>query len=303
MRTRYLEALDGRLAAGLGGFSADFIRRHVLYVWSRQEPDGGFAGRSGGSDVYYTDFALRVVALAAPEAGLLAAAAAYVRGLAHEPRDLVECFNRLNCARILGRHRIDAPVDRAAVERHVSAAPSGAYAAFLAELCCQMAGLELPARAAAVAAVSALRCREGGFRERTGDHAPTTNATAAAAAFLTMNGALAHDDARAAAELVGSMQSDDGGFRSHGAAPEADLLSTFTALVTLAALGALNGVNLPAAGRFVRALAADSGGFRASPTDRDADVEYTYYGLASAALLRWHVQTRGAAQGGSPAAR
>ena len=48
------------------GLSTAFVDAQVRFVAGCQQPDGGFRGRQGGSDPYYTDFALRTLALLAP---------------------------------------------------------------------------------------------------------------------------------------------------------------------------------------------------------------------------------------------
>jgi geranylgeranyl transferase type-2 subunit beta len=62
----YLDLLDATLASGLLDLSAAFVDTQVAFVAGCQLPDGGFRGRQGGSDLYYTDFALRSLALLAP---------------------------------------------------------------------------------------------------------------------------------------------------------------------------------------------------------------------------------------------
>ncbi|HZZ73711.1 MAG TPA: prenyltransferase/squalene oxidase repeat-containing protein, partial [Pirellulales bacterium] len=59
----YLETLTLRLASGLNRLPEDFRARHARFFQAAQQPDGGFAGRDGGSDLYYTGFALRGLAL------------------------------------------------------------------------------------------------------------------------------------------------------------------------------------------------------------------------------------------------
>ena len=63
--TTYLENLTLRLAAGLGELPAEVREPHVRYLKSAQRSDGGFAGRDGGSDLYYTGFGLRGLAVLA----------------------------------------------------------------------------------------------------------------------------------------------------------------------------------------------------------------------------------------------
>src|SRR5436190_1669891 len=55
----YLLRLTTRLAEGLSRLPMDFRQRHVAYLAACQNPDGGFSGREGESDLYYTGFALR----------------------------------------------------------------------------------------------------------------------------------------------------------------------------------------------------------------------------------------------------
>src|SRR6185437_2952289 len=59
----YLENLTLRLAAGVGRLPESLRMRHADYLKSAQRADGGFAGREGASDLYYTSFALRSLAL------------------------------------------------------------------------------------------------------------------------------------------------------------------------------------------------------------------------------------------------
>src|SRR5262249_48721749 len=59
----YLLRLGRRLSAGLTELPADARVRHREFVLSRQNGDGGFSGREGGSDLYYTGFAVRTLAV------------------------------------------------------------------------------------------------------------------------------------------------------------------------------------------------------------------------------------------------
>src|SRR5436189_9689 len=59
----YLQRLTGRLVDGLDRLPEEFRQRHIDWLRSVQNPDGGFSGRAGGSDLYYTGFALRSLAV------------------------------------------------------------------------------------------------------------------------------------------------------------------------------------------------------------------------------------------------
>ena len=58
----YLAELTLRLAAGIARLPEEVRERHAAYLTSAQRPDGGFAGRQGGSDLNYTSFGLRALA-------------------------------------------------------------------------------------------------------------------------------------------------------------------------------------------------------------------------------------------------
>ena len=59
----YLANLTFRLAAGAMRLPEDVRRRHAAFLTAAQNEDGGFSGRQGPSDPYYTGFALRGLAL------------------------------------------------------------------------------------------------------------------------------------------------------------------------------------------------------------------------------------------------
>src|SRR4029079_1224088 len=59
----YLEELTLRLAAAIAALPEELRMRHAKYLLAAQREDGGFAGREGGSDLYYTGFALRSLAM------------------------------------------------------------------------------------------------------------------------------------------------------------------------------------------------------------------------------------------------
>ena len=59
----YLQKLTERLAGGLARLPEEARVPHVAFLRAAQNPDGGFSGREGGSDLYYTAFALRCLAV------------------------------------------------------------------------------------------------------------------------------------------------------------------------------------------------------------------------------------------------
>ena len=301
----YLDDLDRVLCGGVSTLSEALRWRQGRFVWALQREDGGFAGRLGASDLYYTDFALRVLTLAAPEPepAALERLAGFVHRTGAAPRGVVECFSLLNAARMLTGLGVDAGggVRESALSalathrlaRGGFARPGGgepsAYHTFLASLCYEMLEEDFPESGGAVEALAALKRPDGGYADLASGAAGQTNASAAAIAFLTMRGALNAPD-RDAVEFLLAMQAADGGFTACAGSPESDLLSTFTALVTLFALDGLQRVNLGAAVRFIGPLAGAEGGFRATPSDPETDLEYTFYGLGALGIIRVYVE-------------
>jgi geranylgeranyl transferase type-2 subunit beta len=301
-RAGYLAGLASSLAAGLKALPDSFRARHSEYLLSAQRPDGGFAGRQGGSDIYYTMFALRSAELLLPaEEGLWRGAARYAENLAAPPRDMVECFCLLHIRRLLAARTPGRGDGRCAEIMELvarSRAPDGGYArfpggeatlypTFLAALCAELSGSEFPGASDAAAFVSSRRCADGGYADSAGGEG-ATNPASAALALLGLFGSREAESRPGAADAVGflaAMQRPEGGVAACAGAPEADLLSTFTAAVALAGMDALSRVKLAPIARFAQSLQSPEGGFRGSEADDAPDVEYTYYGLGTLALL------------------
>jgi len=303
----YLLLLDRRLSEGARRLPEPFRLRQTRFVTGCRQSDGGFAGRAGPSDLYYTRFALdALTVLGVPgDDAVWHRAADYLRAAPPEPADLPDCLSLLHSIHLLeaagaspfccdarrrdGLERVGAYVRRCrAPDGGYAATPGGTpgpYHTFLAALCCELLGEPVAEAARAADFVLSCSAADGGFAEAPGRPTGQTSPTAAAGALLLMAGRLDAATARGAACFLMAMQADDGGLKAHAAAPSADLLSTFTGLVTLASIGELHSLRLGPAGRFVRSLALPAGGFSAAAADTEADVEYAFYGLGSLALL------------------
>lgn len=301
----YLANLMLRLAAGAAGLPEETRRRHATYLAATQGDDGGFAGRQGPSDCYYTSFALRALALLdALDERIAARAGEFLAsGLAGELPG-IEFFSLVLGAVVLeaaghgdvfaGSGRDRALAVAAAVERfrrddggYAKNAASGAgstYHTLLAVACRQLVGLPPTGQNEIIALVRSRRRDDGGFVEIPQMRQSGTNPTAAAVGLLTTFDALDEPTRLAAARFLTGMQTAEGGFRANTRIPAADLLSTFTGLVALADLDALKAVDLPAAGRYAQSLQQPGGGFRGGIWDDAADVEYTFYGLGVLAV-------------------
>jgi geranylgeranyl transferase type-2 subunit beta len=304
----YLEDLTRRLASGLGHTSESWRARHIDYVRSHERSDGGFAGREGESDLYYTSFAVRSLALlGALEGDVARRAAAFLQSRLAGEVPIVDFLSLIYSATTL---RLVSGLDvfdgqppswpsgvAAALEQlrrddggYAKTAEGRAgsmYHSFLVVLCQQLIDVPTPQVERLLAFVRARWRPDGGFLEMNVMKRSGTNPTAAAIGLLKIFGGI--DDAvrSGTVEFLLDMQSDDeGGLRANARIPIADLLSTFTGLLTLADLGALQQrADLPAARRFVDSLQLSGGGFHGASWDPGDDVEYTFYGLGATALL------------------
>jgi geranylgeranyl transferase type-2 subunit beta len=302
----YLEDLHLRLALGIARLPENVLAPTQRFLIAAQRPDGGFAGREGDSDLYYTGFGLRGLAVAgAITPAVCEAAARFVRARLGQPAGAIDVVSLLYAAllvRACGGPDVLAEsspdwADRiaGALERHRS--PDGGYAktaggamgstyhTFLVALAPEMIGRPLPAPERVTEFLRSRRREDGGFVELAVMKRSGANPTAAAVALARMLG----DDGGltgGAADCLLALQSpSEGGFCANRSMPVADLLSTFTALLTLRDLGAFGRVDSEAARTFALSLAAPAGGFRAGVWDDQPDVEYTFYGLGSLALL------------------
>src|SRR5438046_3826739 len=92
----YLPRLNARLADAVARLPDATRARHSAYLRAAQNSDGGFSGREGGSDLYYTGFALRGLAVLdalAPEA--CTRAAAFLRDSLTRQASVVDFYSLL----------------------------------------------------------------------------------------------------------------------------------------------------------------------------------------------------------------
>lgn len=306
--TTYLQMLNERLAGAIAKLAADFRARHAQYLAAKQNPDGGFSGREGESDLYYTGFALRGLAVLdalTPECA--ARAAQFLKDSLKTQASIVDFFSLLyGCLLIQAAAGVDVLEDAAAdwPERVAATleslrtkdggyakAPGGAsgstYHTFLVALCYQMLNKDMPQRDAVLAFVQGRRRDDGGYVEIAPMRRSGTNPTAAAVGLwhILHGPDLPAEEAEPVTRFLAQMPSLEGGLRANDRIPLADLLSTFTGCWTLAQLGALDRIDTAEALRYAQSLENPAGGFAGGIWDEAVDVEYTFYGLGTIALL------------------
>lgn len=312
MRIPFLVNMMTKLSAG-GEFLSESERsNHVQYLLASQLPDGGFAGRDGGSDLYYTAFAVRSLAALGELQGEPAnRVASYLQSHMQSSAALVDLVSLIFAGKLL---EVSAGVEvfsglpndwthRFAKLLETFRRPDGGYAktaegmasstyhSFLVVLTFEL--LELPmVKPESLANFVLSQQREtGGFVEIRAAKRGGTNPTAAAVAILQVldqEESSPHYVETIRAEVVrflSEMQTSDGGLRANTRIPIDDLLSTFTGLLTLDMLNACSEVDLSAMKKFVEQLAQPEGSFCGAVWDEGTDVEYTFYGIGSKLLL------------------
>lgn len=303
---KYLEDLTLRLARGAGALDEATRARHTRYFLSAQQPDGGFAGREGGSDLYYTSFGMRGLSILGELYGERAErSAAFIRSKMTGRESIVDFLSLIYAGKLL---EISAGIDvfagaapnwREAIGEALGKLrrPDGGYAkgeegvasstyhTFLVLLCLELLELPLPDPQQVTEFLLSMRAPDGGFREiRVGKRAGA-NPTAAAIGALRILGTLSEEIADETVGYLLDMQSDDGGFLANTRIPFSDLLSTFTGLLTLIDLQGEDELDLVRLERFVRSMEIEEGGFRGAELDPAHDVEYGFYGLGALCLL------------------
>lgn len=302
----YLEALTIRLSRGIAALPDAVRQRHADYLLQAQREDGGFAGREGGSDLYYTGFALRSLAMLGELHGPVAEQAGnLLRSRSSGQESIVDFFSLVygaalletsagievfpksglawqdNVARLLESFRRDD----GGYAKGEGGVASSTYHTFLVLLCLELIGRQPREPEKIVVFLQSQRAEEGGFREIRASKRAGTNPTAAAIGALRMLQALDDETRTGTIDFLAEMQTDEGGLRANTRIPIADLLSTFTGLLTLQDLGGAGEIDLDAVAGFVRSLEREEGGFHGAAWDTAHDVEYTFYGLGCLGLL------------------
>lgn len=278
-------------ASGVLGDSAgavgDFFRRQLA-------PDGGFRGRDGRSDLYYTVFGLE----ASLSLGVdlpLDLVSRYLDGFGTgESLDLVHLASLIRC-----RANLDSLGVRETAAGHLTryrsrdggfnmvpdAERGSAYGSFLSLGAWQDLGIDCPDAEAVTGSIASLRRSDGGYAN---EAAMTASATPATAAAISVLHYLEMPVPESAVRWLLDRAHPMGGFEAiafgegHGLP---DLLSTATALHALALLGVSAGDTKDKHLDYLDSLWNAQGGFRGHWADDVVDCEYTYYGLLTLGTL------------------
>lgn len=303
----YLFRLADRVARGLARLPAERLQGHRQFLCQHQTDAGGFRGREGDADLYYTGFAVRALAVTG---GLpdqtIDPLKRYLQSFRAETLGVIDLLSWLYSALVLqaaggGDLLADCSADfpdtlcRTAEALRTSdggyakakeGAMGSTYQSFLTALVYELLGKKMPRRNALVQFLYDRQRDDGGFVEIAPMKRSGTNPTAAAVALLNQLGAMDDEIRDDVLGFLGDVVSTEGGFQANTRIPFADGLSTFTGLLTAQDLGRRDVIAPEQVLHFVtHCLELPTGGFRGASWDQQADVEYTFYGLGILGLL------------------
>ncbi len=304
MKLPYLIELAQALQSGLEKLPASRFEKHRRFLLEHQCDDGGFRGREGDSDLYYTGFAIRALGLLGGlEKKTTEKVTHYLQAERDHNHTPVDLLNWISCAlavQLAGgvdllesgdavevwQKKVFKQLDELRREDGGYAkGPEGklgsTYQTFLVTVTHDLLGRPIPEPDTIVQFLFDRQRDDGGFVEIAPMKRSGTNPTAAAVATLKLLGKIdtpLQEDVR---DFIRDVCQDDGGVAANTRIPFGDALSTFTALNAHRDLQIdPAGLKFTAKDFISQGLEFPTGGFRAALWDEQADVEYTYYAIA-----------------------
>ncbi len=308
MKIPYLIDLAQALQTGVEKLPASRFEKHCRFILSQQCEDGGFRGREGDSDLYYTGFAIRGLGLLG---GLDKETTRKVTEYLYAERDHdhtpVDLLNWISCALAVqlagGEDLLGEGASATAWQQKVfkqfdelrrddggyAKGPEGklgsTYQTFLITVTHDLLGRPIPDPDSVVQFLFDRQRDDGGFVEIAPMKRSGTNPTAAAVATLKILGKIDRPLREDVCDFIRDVCQDDGGVAANSRIPFGDILSTFTALNAHRDLQIdPGGLKFTAKDFVSQGLEFPTGGFRAALWDEQADVEYTYYAIATLGL-------------------
>ena len=303
----YLFHLADRVSGGLRAVEPDRIARHREFLIRQQTESGGFCGREGDADLYYSGFAIRGLAVSGGlDDECRDRVASYLGSINPLTLGVIDLLSWLYSALVVqaagGPDLLqDTPAgfaDTIAATIEALRTSDGGYAkscegsmgstyhSFMVALTYELLGRKMPRRNAMVQFLYNRQRDDGGFVEISPMKRSGTNPTAAAVALLVQLDAMEDDIAEDVIGFLTDVVSAEGGFQANTRIPFADGLSTFTGLLTAHDLGRRDLISPDRILHWVStSLELPTGGFRGASWDQQADVEYSFYGLGILGLL------------------
>lgn len=284
-----------RLAPGGRAYLGEGIGDVARYVRGRLHAGGGFLGRGGAPDLYYTVFGIDCFHAVGCELASDATALFLSSFGNGETLDFMHLCCLARCWARVRPGGVDPAVrDRLAERIESFRTPDGGYNAapgcghgsmygcFLAYAARQDLGLPHAEPDRLADSIAALEMEDGYFANERDIDLATTNASVGAVLLLRE---LGRDVDAKTLDWIAAQAHEVGGFLAGPAAPLPDLVSTATALFALAREGVDLDPLRQSCVDFVESLWQEDGGFCGQWLDETPDCEYTFYGLLSLGCL------------------
>jgi len=303
----YLLQLGFRLAMGIQNFPTQWKAKHIEFIHGFQQADGGYRGREGGSDLYYTAFAVRSLAMLEGFTNHSAdKLVGYLKSHTESELNIIDLVSWLYSAIMLQlvtgedlfnnaeqnwQHAIAQSLESVRTDdggygKNSESTSGSTYQSFLIALTYELMQIPVPRPNSLIQFLYDRQRDDGGFVEIAPMKRSGTNPTAAAVAVLLMFDQIDDEIIHDVRDFFLEVYSPDGGFLANSRIPFADGLSTFTGLLTALDLDLSTFIDKSKMKQFVeKTLELPAGGFRGAIWDEQADVEYTFYGLGILALL------------------
>ncbi len=290
------------------------------FVQNRINHDGGFQGRTGQSDLYYTAFGIDLLHATAP--------IHHSPFTIHDPLpsyllrfgsgDNLGFMDLVSLARARSRLMPDQtpPQWRQSITNHITrfrtanggyanqsgSSVSSSTATYMARIAFESLGTDPDDPASLCASLATLATPDGAFSNLLGMPAGNTPSTAASLILLNHYASIPpspltshpsqptiHTPPPPSPSWLLDQLDDSGGFLAFPGAPIPDLLATGTALFALACLAGTEPPLPPeliaACQSFITGRRGPSGGYTGHAFDTVEDVEYTYYALLALGSL------------------
>ena len=303
----YLFQLGSRLTNGLQSFDEQRKQCHQDFLLSQQTDEGGFRGREGDADLYYTGFAIRALdVIGKLNEEICQSISPFLLSKAGSTLNVIDLVSWIYSAlmmQIAGgidivqnlpadwREKVSSMFEQTRTSdggyaKALNGAKGSTYQSFLVSLTYQLIGMDLPNPNDLIRFVHDRQREDGGFVEIEPVKRSGTNPTAAAIGILQMFQAVNQEVCEDVGVFLKEILSSEGGFQANSRIEFADGLSTFTGLLTAQDISLTEGIDFEKMEYFVQhGLELSSGGFLGASWDTTPDVEYTFYGLGTLALL------------------
>lgn len=279
---------------------------HYKKIMTFYQYDGGFSGRRGESDLYYTTFGIRCLhALNKIDDNIKLNTKSYLDKT--ELTDPIDILSYVLISSMIDNREIDKKritdlielyrKDDGGYGKTLNEEFGTIYITFIVATCYNLLGTRIPKTNNLKQFIMKHMMNDHGFSKTRFGKQSSTNVTAAGIGlYMLLNFDCKNildiiklpfkfNRVRNVKKFLLKMQDEEsGGWLATKNAPFTDLASTYSALFTLDNVMSLSKPLTEMGLKFVETCKLNSGGYSAGPWESETDVEYTFYGLGSVAI-------------------